>query len=175
MPPRFTLARRRAAELLTEGQIKKAPIPVERLAELVNATVRYEPLAGDQLSGMVHRRKDGRAVIGVNSLDPPTRRRFTIAHEIGHLILHKNEQFHVDEKFPIGLRNEVSSLAVDEKEIEANQFAAELLMPSDLIAKDIEELPSDIETEDAISRLARHYQVSIQAMTIRLSTLGILA
>ena len=169
MPPRFPLARRRAAELLTEGQIKKAPIPVERF------TVRYEPFAGDQLSGMVHRRKDGRAVIGVNSLDAPTRRRFTIAHEIGHLVLHKNEQFHVDEKFPIGLRNELSSLAVDEKEIEANQFAAELLMPSHLIAKDIEELPADIEADDVISRLARRYQVSIQAMTIRLSTLGILA
>ena len=66
-------------------------------------------------------------------------------------------------------------LAVDDNEIEANQFAAELLMPHDLIRRDLKKLPSDIEPETAVAQLARRYQVSIQAMTIRLNGLGVLA
>jgi len=174
MAPRFTLARRKAIELLESSKVKKAPVPVEKLAELAGASVTLEPFAGE-LSGMVHRKPDGTAVIGVNSLDAPNRRRFTIAHEIGHLLLHKDESLHVDEKFPIGLRNELSGMAVDENEIEANQFAAELLMPALFLKKDLENLPDDIEADAAIEKLAKRYQVSAQAMTIRLTALNVLS
>jgi Zn-dependent peptidase ImmA (M78 family) len=174
MTPRYTLARKRAIELLRAARVRRPPVPLEKLAELVKAKIRYEPFTG-QLYGMVHRRSDGTAVIGVNSLDAPNRQRFTIAHEIGHLLLHKDEQLHVDEKSPIGLRNERSSTATDEREIEANQCAAELLMPTDFLDKDLGSLPDDIETEEAVSRLARLYKVSEQAMTVRLTALKVLA
>jgi Zn-dependent peptidase ImmA (M78 family) len=173
MAPRFTLARRKAIELLELSKVKKAPVPVEKLAELAGASVTLEPFAGE-LYGMVHRKSDGTAVIGVNSLDAPNRRRFTIAHEIGHLLLHKDESLHVDEKFPIGLRSELSGMAVDENEIEANQFAAELLMPVSFLKRDLENLPDDIEADAAIERLAKQYRVSTQAMTIRLTALDVL-
>src|SRR6266542_3178435 len=145
MRPRFSLARRKAAELLREARVRTAPVPVEAMAVLAGAVIRYEPFPG-QLSGMVHRQRDGRAVIGVNSLHPVTRRRFTIAHELGHLLLHEDEKFHVDEKSTIAFRNQESSQATSSDEIEANQFAAELLMPSEIIAKEIKMLPEDIET-----------------------------
>src|SRR4051794_6893018 len=132
MQPRFSLARRKATELLEAAGIRKAPVPIEALAELVEARIKYEPFAGG-LYGMVHRNTDGSAVIGVNSNDSINRRRFTIAHEIGHLVLHKDEALHVDERYPIGLRTDQSSLATDSREVEANQFAAELLMPSELL------------------------------------------
>jgi Zn-dependent peptidase ImmA (M78 family) len=124
---------------------------------------------------MVHRNSDRTSVIGVNSVDAPNRRRFTIAHEIGHLVLHKDDTFHVDEKSPIGLRTDASSMATHEREIEANQFAAELLMPRHFLDRDLEALPNEIEAEEAITRLAHHYEVSIQAMTVRLTALKILA
>jgi len=174
MAPRYTLARRLALVLLKDAKVKKPPVPIEELAMLLKAKIRYEPFAG-QLYGMVHRNSNGTAVIGVNSMDAPNRQRFTIAHEIGHLLLHKNDDLHVDERSPIGLRNDRSSLAVDEKEIEANQFAAELIMPAEFLDKDIRRLPDDIEAEEAVTRLARKYQVSEQAMTIRLSALKLLA
>lgn len=173
MAPRYQIARKRALDLLKEARAEKPPVPIERLAVLVDATIRYEPFAG-QLSGMVHRSSDGTAVIGVNSLDAPNRQRFTIAHEIGHLLLHKDEAFHVDERFPIGLRNDESSKATDEKEIEANQFAAELLMPRDFLSKDIGALPKEIGAEEAVTRLAQQYQVSVHAMTVRLTALKVL-
>ncbi len=120
---------------------------------------------------MVYRNTDGTAVIGVNSTDSPNRQRFTIAHELGHLILHVESDLHVDQRFPIGLRSGISAMAVDDNEIEANQFAAELLMPSALITKDVELLVG-IDVDKAISSLSNKYKVSTEAMSIRLSTLG---
>jgi Zn-dependent peptidase ImmA (M78 family) len=171
--PRFALARRRAVEALAKASITAPPVAVEDVARTVGAAIRYEPFAG-MLSGMAHRDADGQAVIGVNSLHKTKRQRFTIAHEIGHLVLHLDDDFHIDERFPIGFRDEVSGLAVEPKEIEANQFAAELLMPLEWLAKDIQQLRLDFESEEALEELAERYGVSIQAMTIRLSSLGVL-
>jgi Zn-dependent peptidase ImmA (M78 family) len=173
MPARYSLARKRAHDLLAIGKIEKPPVPVERLAALAGAEIRYEPFAGD-LSGIVHRTQGNRHIIGVNSLHPLTRRRFTIAHELGHLLLHKDEELHIDERFPIGLRSGLSSLAQDDREIEANQFAAELLMPLGFLREDLESLRLDVETEETIHRLAERYQVSVQAMTVRLTSKGAL-
>ena len=79
----------------------------------------------------------------------------------------------MDKYFPIGLRTEVSSLAIDDKEIEANQFAAELLMPAAWVLRDARDLHIDFEHDDeAINDLADKYEVSVRAMTIRLSALG---
>jgi Zn-dependent peptidase ImmA (M78 family) len=169
MAPRYWLARQRAGELLRAAKIKEPPVPVEKLARLVNAEIRYEPFAGE-MSGMVQRTPENRAIIGVNSMHSGTRRRFTIAHEIGHLVLHKDTDFHVDENYPIGFRNELSSMAVDDREIEANQFAAELLMPLSFLSTDLANSRVDIESDEAIAKLARQYGVSVQAMTIRLSS-----
>jgi Zn-dependent peptidase ImmA (M78 family) len=127
------------------------------------------------MSGLVYRRESGKAVIGVNSMHSITRQRFTIAHELAHLLLHTDEQLHVDERSPIGFRSALSSKAVDDKEIEANQFAAELLMPYDLLLDEINELSEETPTEDAIRLLADTFVVSEQAMTFRLSGLGILS
>jgi Zn-dependent peptidase ImmA (M78 family) len=142
-------------------------------ASLVGAEIRYEPFPGS-LSGMVHRQPNGAAVIDINSLHPLTRQRFSIAHELAHLFLHKDEALHIDETSSIRFRSELSSRAVDASEIEANQFAAELLMPSKLLFSEIDKLPDDLGTEEAVAKLAEQFQVSEQAMTFRLSGLGVL-
>ncbi|HVN75226.1 MAG TPA: ImmA/IrrE family metallo-endopeptidase [Thermoanaerobaculaceae bacterium] len=173
MAPRYALAKRKAQQLLEQAGITKPPVRVETLAKHVGARVRHEPFSGEGLSGMAYRQPDGRLFIGVNALHPRTRRRFTIAHEIAHLILHQHEDLHIDEAFVIELRNDRSSMAVDEKEIEANQFAAELLMPAAWLRDDLHDRRIDLESDnEAIAELAAKYQVSVQAMTIRLSALG---
>jgi Zn-dependent peptidase ImmA (M78 family) len=52
---------------------------------------------------------------------------------------------------------------------------AELLMPFKFLEKHLQQLSVDIESEDAVAQLAQKYQVSVQAMTIRLSALRVLA
>lgn len=177
MRPRYSLAHRRARQLLTEGRVESPPVPLERLAELCRAAIRYEPFEGD-LSGMVHCRPDGSGVIGVNSSHSLTRQRFTIAHEIGHLLLHGDEEVHIDAKRPLGRRDKVSSQAEDPREIEANQFAAELLMPEsfvrEFVVKIVEDDP-DISVDEAIEKLGRTFRVSQLAMTHRLTNLHIIS
>lgn len=173
----MTNIRGTVARLLRENGIDDPPIPVEQICRAFGAEIRREPFNGD-VSGALIRESD-RIVIGVNALHARTRQRFTIAHEFGHLILHKGHLSHFDRApFRINLRNTVSSQAVDPEEIEANQFAAEILMPFALLKRDLSSLAdrdfdvSDDEAFGLVQMLAQRYEVSIQAMAIRLSSLG---
>src|SRR5437763_689254 len=96
MAIRWTLLKSKARIVLEGAQVREAPVPVEALAAEVNAVLRYQHFDGE-VSGMVHC-QDGKAIIGINSSHPETRQRFTIAHEIGHLLLHQSEALHVDDK-----------------------------------------------------------------------------
>lgn len=169
MPPRYALAKRQALDLLKRARITSAPVPVEELASLLRAEIVFQRFLGE-ISGVVYRDEEGAAIIGVNSRHRPPRQRFTIAHEIGHLLLHADENLHVDRNFPIGLRNGISGKSIDDNEIEANQFAATLLMPPDFIAADVKPLIGK-DVLDVVKKLARKYEVSEEAMSIRLSSL----
>ncbi len=164
--------RRKALSLLEAQGISSAPVPVERIAKSLGANLRFSPL-DDELSGMVYV-KDGTPIVGVNALHHPNRQRFTIAHELGHLQLHRAEiskEIHVDKGFPMLMRNTVSAEGVNEMEIEANLFAAELLMPESFLAASLDGEPFDIDDEGAVSTLAKHYKVSASAMRFRLGNL----
>ena len=76
-----TRARTEAHRVLNQFSIFAAPVPVDRIAKGLGATLQFAPL-DDELSGMAYV-KDGKPIIGVNSLHHPNRQRFTIAHEIG--------------------------------------------------------------------------------------------
>lgn len=173
MRPRYALARRKAEELLREAGIVAPPVPIEQLAERAGAVVRYAPFDG-QMSGLLCRSEDGNgAVIGVNSRHPTVRQRFSIAHELGHLVLHE-PAFQIDQHAFVSFRDSESSSATDPHEIEANQFAAALLMPAALLRECVEQLGENADVEESIGRLARRFDVSTQAMTIRLTSLGAL-
>lgn len=169
MKARYALSRRKATELLRSGGVSEPPVPVERLASLAGATVRFEPFEG-ALSGMLYRSAEG-AIIGVNSLHPASRQRFTIAHEIGHLLLHE-PQLQIDERAFVVFRDLISSKATDPNEIEANQFAATLLMPEELLREAVLALTDRNDVEASILQLAEQFEVSKESMTIRLTRLG---
>ena len=146
---------------------------MERIAKSLGAKVRYAPFEGE-LAGMLIRDDDGKGVvIGVNSLHHPNRRRFTIAHECGHLRLHDGKRVYVDRSpLRVNLRDELSSRATDYREIEANRFAAELLVPYPMIMEDLRASALDIEDEAALRKLAERYRVSPQALTLRLRSVS---
>lgn len=176
MAVRRKLIRAQAEQLLQQQRIKTAPVNVKRIAEALGAEVQEKP-TDDKLSGFLFRDQAARrAVIGVNSLHSERRQRFTIAHEIGHLLLHKGEPIHVDRLdtgYTIDRRNNDSSKGDQEVEVEANLFAAELLMPKKFIDVDLakhEEL--DLFDDTILQELALKYEVSLQALTYRLAYLG---
>src|SRR5437016_10708684 len=168
-----------ARKILRELDIKKAPISLDMITEKLGIRLSLEPF-DEELSGILV--KEGGAVaIGVNSTHSPKRQRFTIAHEIGHFILdHPGEMFidkTVRQRAVVVRRDGRSSEGTDKHEIEANRFAAELLMPSEIIEKVVKnrlsksKMPS---TDELVSDMAAHFQVSSQAMEIRLVNLGFL-
>jgi Zn-dependent peptidase ImmA (M78 family) len=160
-----------AQKLLKRFEINEAPIPVERIAKLLGAVVKFSPL-DEELSGMIYIQND-LPIIGVNALHHPNRQRFTIAHEIGHLVLHRETltgQVHVDKQFRVLMRDGKASTGVDNIEIEANRFAAELLIPTELITQAIK-AEFDIEDESLFEDLAKRFKVSKQMLEYRIRNL----
>src|SRR5882762_2262073 len=147
----------RAQKLLANLGFREIPVPVDRIARSLGARLRYSPL-DEELSGFVFI-KDGVPIIGVNSLHHPNRQRFTIAHEIAHLQLHREfitTAVHVDKQFAESVlkRDTSSSSGTERLEVEANQFAAALLMPAFILDELLEASPIDIEDEDSLEELS---------------------
>mgnify|MGYP006435527497 CR=1 FL=1 len=169
------LAKDSANKIIDELKIKSGSVNVEKIAESMGVEVLKLNFSDDNLSGILKKiGKSGKPVIAVNSNHSKERRRFTIAHEIGHFILHNFDTIHIDSDSRMYFRDGKSSLGSDIKEIQANQFAAELLMPERFLVKDLQEFYKN-EKEDNIlgfiKKSADKYRVSKQAMTIRIGSL----
>ncbi len=78
----------------------------------------------------------------------------------------------VDRKLSFYFRNSRSGQAVDGREIEANRFAAELLMPEHLLLPYLEGKNVDLGDEKLLESIARAFDVSTQALSFRLINLG---
>lgn len=164
-------AARAALRQFTETYAVAAPpVDVEELAgSLCRLRIRDAddlcPIAGapkaTPLSGVLLPR---RWEIWVRRDEPPLRRRFTVAHEIGHHLLHS------DGAKVLCRPSDVEAAATGERvrEREANRFAAELLMPEPLVRELAER-----DGPDPIA-LAQRFAVSDVAMGFRLVNLGYL-
>lgn len=154
------------------------PFPFDRFTDEVEDVeiVRFEPTNSD-ISGAIFL-ENGKYKIVINSVKPEKRQYFTIAHEVGHYWLHREELTDVPESGFIDLellQNTSVLLRPDEmptessalqKEREANTFAAEILMPEKAV-RAFYALNGDIEeTADA-------FKVSAAAMAVRLEKLGL--
>ena len=163
VPERFE---RCATKLLRDHGITAPAVDVEALARALGISVNYERLAND-VSGVLLLENDI-AKVAINESHHRNRQRFTLAHEIGHVLLHaKGDRVFVDRRF---FRNEWSSKGELREEIEANAFAASLLMPLSLI-KQYVETGGGI-TDIDVFRVATRFEVSEQAMTLRLVKLN---
>src|SRR6476646_9995726 len=117
--------------------VKRRPrYEVERLAKLLNYPIVYQRFAGD-VSGTVLLDDDDTVTIGINSYHSRVRQRFSIAHEIGHAQLHISsgkDKLFVDPPARQLFRDADASLGEDPREVQANQYAAALLMPRPFVA-----------------------------------------
>jgi Zn-dependent peptidase ImmA (M78 family) len=181
MTIRRKLIRSKVNALLQGMNLRTREVPIEEIVESVGLRIERQRI-DDRLAGFLVRGKGiPQPVVGINSRQLQERQRFTLAHELGHYLLHNVEGVHVDQAFNVKLRSGLSRQGTDIDEMEANLFAAELLMPQAWLEEDINNLdPFDIEggqeedDADVIKHLAKLYNVSRQAMSIRLSSLGYL-
>lgn len=115
-------------------------------------------------------KKENDIVIFTNTSNRLSREIFTLAHEIGHVILHLNtgESF-IDDSFTI------SGRSADEKEQEANYFAACLLMPADDVERFLDLELSEFAAKGLsaldIARIMSEFNVSFDMVLNRLESL----
>jgi Zn-dependent peptidase ImmA (M78 family) len=166
-------AKSAAAQLLKKYRVKKAPVEVASIANGQGMSIKYHEME-DNLSGILIDRPP-EIVIVVNSRHHPNRQRFTIAHELAHFSLHRGDPTVFVDKYLVHFRaDSPQGDPFDPREAEANQFASCLLMPEALLKKDLKGQSIDLLDDAAVRGLATRYQVSVQALSIRLERLGLL-
>ncbi|MFJ2261520.1 ImmA/IrrE family metallo-endopeptidase [Streptomyces sp. NPDC087844] len=161
-----------ARALLRAFEITTVPIDPYELARRLNVVVVPQEL-DDDVSGMLLRR-DGSCVIGVNRTHSEHRRRFTVAHELAHLRLHRGRPLILDTDTRVNYRSTVSSMATDREKIEANRFAAGLLAPEALVRGAVHQI-SFRTVDELVGVLSGKFKLSEIAMTYRLMNLGIIS
>ncbi len=137
------------------------PIDVTKLAKRLGvAEVAPAFMASD---GYIGQRGDGRLVIRYNEGTPHQRKRFTIAHEIGHLLL----AHHLGDDLDHRNRNGTPDC---EEEFVVNRIASELLMPPRLFREQVAELiyRGVRSPWKAISILKQRFDVAESAAALRI-------
>ncbi|WP_282085153.1 ImmA/IrrE family metallo-endopeptidase [Aquimarina algiphila] len=141
---------------------------LELFASGLGATVIYKPLINS----------DGRIIFGkkntiieVNSdIEFEQKKRQTLAHELGHFVMHKNIDVHNDNDATMSWFNNKEKQAKHGKiECEANQFASELLMPSKLF---IEKQKDRTFSPDLLRELADYFKTSLTSIAFKYLELG---
>ncbi|MGU9961585.1 MAG: ImmA/IrrE family metallo-endopeptidase [Candidatus Puniceispirillales bacterium WSBS_2018_MAG_OTU23] len=138
---------------------KSYPVYIENLSKELGVPI-YSAKLPEGVSGVIKKNEDGdgRFFIAVDEDEPTTRQIFTAAHELGHYLLHRDQIGDgIEDNYLFrseGMSNQI--------EIEANEFAADLLMPKEQIVKAMDE------GYDTVEKLAKAFRVSITAMSIRI-------
>lgn len=155
--PRKREARNMAKKIIKDLAITESPINLRDIIEHVQKEYNLHVLPDDlskNISGMlvkISELEDEKGkptfVLGFNKNDPWCRRRFTIGHEIGHLLFGTLCNGKIESQSPT--------------EMECHCFSAELLMPKNILKKDFELLQN-------IPELAKKYFVSEYALSIKL-------
>lgn len=161
LPSRASAEFMAEAVLRTNG-ITHPPVEIVELAKSVGIiAITIAPLSK---AGVTHALPNGEFAVIVREQDGPERQRFTIAHEVGHRILHPAYESH-------GMLEQVAArgdYGIIERAV--NHFAACLLMPRSWVRELCESQLWD--RADLISATARHFEVSRQSAEIRIVELG---
>lgn len=153
----------KAQKILADFGIYNPPVPIEELADKLNIKISYAP--SKDYSGILIKKR-GKTLMGINSNEPDARKRFSIAHELGHFLFSK-KSVSVDYR----INNYVEK---PEEEKHADSFAANILMPRRWILRDFEKISKGTITQNNLVDLSKKYKVSPEAMKFRLANLGLI-
>ena len=154
-----------ADDLRTRLALTRSPVNVYKAFAHDDVRVRVTALTG--ISGaFIPASDDHRAGVLINANQPPDRQRYSAAHELGHSILGHAGAYEQRIVSPLGRR-------FSPREVEADCFASELLVPLRLVQEEIGRLPGSEPLEAAVHALADRFLVSYRAMIHRLADLNL--
>lgn len=159
--PDFLYAESMALETLQKHNIQDPPVPVEKMARDMGLKVQVADFTVPEIAGLLDLKNK---FIVISRSDSSNRQAFTIAHELGHFVLHRSE-LEADPSVAVVYRKPIGG-EVDPIEQEANCFAANLLVPGQMLLK--------IHSYDLTPiQLAGLFAVSLEVMTYRLKQTGL--
>lgn len=162
----------KAKELLEEIGIEEiTDIPMKKIVSSLGAIYMEEPLSNSD--GKIVRGKKKTLIIVNSNILYEEKKRFTIAHEIGHLLLHDKLDLEVHNENSNTLnwfKNTEKQAKRGRQEWEANDFASELLMPEKLFRKISERRPF---SPELVKELSQRFKASITSIVYRILTLDI--
>lgn len=167
-----SMIKKKADEILELYEVNDCTVDPAIIARKANIPIRnivFKPMITSYVSGGIKKEKDS-IEIYVNKNDVNNRKRFTIAHELGHFFLN-----HLDNKgeFVDLHRDMTTSGNIDEKN--ANEFAACILMKEEYVKEKFKTMQDvGFSTNYIIEKLANIFVVSKQAMTLRLKNLNLI-
>lgn len=147
----------------------RVPIAVEEIVKAHGISILDDELEVSISGILVIKAEHARIIL--NQMHPLGRLRFTLAHELGHYLLHRDASSVFVDEASLFYRGAQARQGVDPKEVEANVFAAELLMPEDVLRAEVGGGLPRSEDDEEIQKLAPKYGVSAEAMSNRLKTL----
>lgn len=151
-----------ARGVLRDLGINSLPIDPKYIAEKMGFTTDERPFHQDNVDGLLIRDDEGGFVVINSNIQYEPRKRFTYAHELGHAFIpwHRSQtEYRCSNLSIAGIGGDPV------KEREANSFAAELMMPSQLFEYDVARTPFNF---DSLSKLAEEkYSTSLQATALR--------
>lgn len=151
----------------THGLNDRQPIRLRSLLQELNVQTVFKPLS-DSFAGMAIKADDDRFML-VNSNHTLARQHFTICHELYHLFVQKN--------FTAQVCNTGQFMYKDAEELNADWFAAYLLIPRDGVLMQIEnwdELEKNQIKLATVLKLEQFFSCSRQSLLIRLEEIGLI-
>jgi hypothetical protein len=164
---RVTLAKRKAEAFLRENGIEALPVNPFAIAASRDIIVEPKPDASGGVSGMLLRHGDAFGILYATHVESEGFQRFSVAHELGHYFL----DGHIDYVLPKGSQVHTSHagfVSGDPYELEADNFAAGLLMPDRPFKRALEKCEPGFATVESMAKLCR---TSLTATAIRYAEL----
>ena len=158
-----------AKEILSQHGLYSLPVDPVLLANRLGIAVSNAKFSDDSSAALIAKRGHTTRIF-VEQSDPPYRKRFSIAHELGHHFLHLTDDGEILDTHTDMFRDKepaegpISNLRL--REIQANWFAASLLMPEEFVRSEWDRNPS-------AAHLAKAFNVSREAMGYRLDALDL--
>lgn len=120
-------------QVLEENYIEEPPVNIYEVAKNYGLEVeeQYFPARYSQISGFITE-DNGKPHLVVNAADSQNRKNFTVGHELGHWLMHR-DKLRDDPKVGVLFRIPLGKLNVDPLEKQANTFAANLLVPEKML------------------------------------------
>jgi len=153
----------KADKVLQENFTSEPPVDIFEIAKNEGLIVETKDF-GDKFNHISGYIKPEIRTIFVNSKDSESRRKFTVAHELGHWLFHREELENDPRKYAVLFRIPLGRPSKDHVEREANFFAANILVP--------EEMLNEKKDSNTPEQLAEIFSVSKELIGLRINDLS---